>query len=480
MCLAQPAQLAQAAGVRSELGDLSERLGRAGLRWPGRGATGIVSLSPAARYYLLHAALLTGALGIGALFYNLTIDALGYERIFLGRLETISRLVALLLLLPLWWLVHRIGLRQALLLSAGLQAASMLTVALWPAAAPLLLASAATGPAAVLFQVSAAPLMMAHSGSADRDRLFSLNAALNIGVAGASKWLGGMLPALLAGWLDVAPNSAPAYRATFGVVGLLLLAAILPLLLIPRRAPEQPDSQRAPAAPRTEPAAQRRAQAGGSVRALYSRRWPAGMPEPWRSVLSEPLTLLLLLLPPLVISFGAALLIPYLNIFFVERYAASNSTLGLAFALSDLAAGLAMLAAPLLAARLGKIGAIALTQLLSIPFLLMVGFAPGLLVAGAALVLRSGLFNLGVPLYDAFAMERSPPAVRPVAIGLVNGAYAAGYLVAPIISTSVQQDVGFAPLFIATACCYGVAALLMLALFYSRGTLFAITNDGSE
>ena len=204
------------------------------------------------------------------------------------------------------------------------------------------------------------------------------------------------------------------------------------------------------------------------------------MPEPWRSVLAEPLALLLLLLPPLVISFGAALLIPYLNIFFVERYAAGNSTLGLVFALSDLAAGLAMLAAPLLAARLGKIGAIALTQLLSIPFLLLVGFAPGLLVAGAALVLRSGLFNLGVPLYDAFAMERSRPAVRPVAIGLVNGAYAAGYLVAPTISTSVQQGAGFAPLFIATACCYGVAALLMLALFYSRGTLFAITNDGSE
>jgi predicted MFS family arabinose efflux permease len=426
-----------------------------------------VSLTPAARYYLLHAALLTGALGIGALFYNLTIDALGYERIFLGRLETISRLVALLLLLPLWWLVHRIGLRQALVLSAGLHAVSTLTVALWPAAGPLLLASAATGPAAVLFQVSAAPLMMAHSGSADRDRLFSLNAALNIGVAGMSKWLGGMLPTLLARWLDVAPNSAPAYRATFGVVGLLLVAAILPLLLIARHAPEQPDAQRTPVAQPAEPPATAARPGLSAAFARLLAPLARRMPEPWHSVLSEPLALLLLLLPPLVISLGAALLIPYLNIFFVERYRASNSTLGLAFALSDVAAGLAMLTAPLLAARLGKIGAIALTQLLSIPFLLLAGFAPGVLVAGAALVLRSGLFNLGVPLYDAFAMERSRPAVRPVAIGLVNGAYAAGYLVAPTISTRVQQSVGFAPLFVATACCYGVAALLMLALFGS-------------
>ncbi|HEU5100599.1 MAG TPA: MFS transporter [Roseiflexaceae bacterium] len=425
-----------------------------------------MNLTSPARWYLLHAGLLTGALGIGALFYNLTIDALGYERIFLGRLETLARLAALLLLLPLWWLVHRIGLRQALLLSAGLHALSTLAVALWPAAAPLLLASAATGPAAVLFQVSAAPLMMAHSGSANRDTLFSLNAALNIGVAGVSKWLGGLLPALFARSLDIPPDSALAYRATFGVVGLLLLSAMLPLLMIPRREPQQPAAASEPqvlAETSGTPTRTRLASAVARLLAPIARR----LPEPWRSVVSDPLPLLLLLLPPLVISLGAALLIPYLNIFFVERYRAGSTALGLIFALSDVAAGLAMLAAPLLAARLGKIGAIALTQLLSIPFLLLTGFAPGILVAGFALVLRAGLFNLGVPLYDAFAMERSPAAARPIAIGLVNGAYAAGYLVAPTISTSVQQSLGFAPLFVATAICYGVAGLTMLALFGS-------------
>src|SRR4029079_6161923 len=114
--------------------------------------------------------------------------------------------------------------------------------------------------------------------------------------------------------------------------------------------PEQPNSEHTSVAELDEPpaTATRAGLAGAFARLLapLARR----MPEPWRSVLAEPLALLLLLLPPLVISFGAALLIPYLNIFFVERYAASNSTLGLVFALSDLAAGLTMLAAPLLAA----------------------------------------------------------------------------------------------------------------------------------
>jgi predicted MFS family arabinose efflux permease len=428
----------------------------------------LYDLPPAARWYLLHAALLTGALGVGALFYNLTIDALGYQRIFLGRLETVSRLSALGLVLPLWWLVHRIGLRQALMLSAGLHAFSALAVALWPSAAPLLLASAATGPAAVLFQVSAAPLMMAHSSAKQRDQLFSLNAALNIGVAGLSKWLGSLLPGLLALPLGTHASSALAYRATFGVVGLLLLLAIVPLLRVPRQA-SAPDTQaQTPEPLEPERATNQRQAAIGRYSARIAhlvapiaRR----APEPWSGVARDPLPMLVLLLPPLIISIGAALLIPYLNIFLAKHYGASNITLGLILAGGDIAAGLAMLAAPLLSARLGKIGAVVLTQLLSIPFLLLSGFAPGLPIAGTALVLRFGLFNLGVPLYDAFAMERSQASARPIVIGLINGAYASGYLVAPLLSTRVQQFYGFAPLFIATACCYALAALVMFALF---------------
>jgi len=425
-------------------------------------------LPAAARWYLLHAALLTGALGVGALFYNLTIDSLGYQRIFLGRLETVSRLSALGLVLPLWWLVHRIGLRQALMLSAGLQAFSALAVALWPSAAPLLLASATTGPAAVLFQVSAAPLMMAYSSADHRDQLFRVNAALNIGVAGLSKWLGSMLPGLLAPLLRISANSALAYRATFGVVGMVLLLAIVPLLRMPRQA-LAPDTQApTPGALEQQLTTDPPQAAIGRYSARIARLVaPIAQrtPEPWRGVARDPLPMLVLLLPPMMISLGAALLIPYLNIFLAERYRASNATLGLILAGGDIAAGLAMLAAPLLSARLGKIGAVVLTQLLSIPFLLLSGFAPGLAIAGAALILRFGLFNLGVPLYDAFAMERSQAGARPIVIGLVNGAYASGYLVAPLISTRVQQFYGFAPLFIATACCYALAALVMFALF---------------
>src|SRR5262249_16665375 len=148
---------------------------------------------------------------------NLAILALHFPLTFLGLLNTASFAAAAVLSLPMLWLVTRIRLRLALLLSAVLQAASVLLFALWPTTPALLLGSGLGGAAAVLFQVSAPPFMMRHSDAESRDHLFSANAAINIGLAGVGSLLAGGLPALAARLLGVGAESAAAYRATFAV-----------------------------------------------------------------------------------------------------------------------------------------------------------------------------------------------------------------------------------------------------------------------
>lgn len=147
--------------------------------------TSIRALQLPARLYLLHMVLLTFGLAVNALLFNLAIPALGYSLRLLGLLNSVPTLVAALTTLPLWWLVTRaITLRTALLCSAVLQAAAILTVVVAPPPVYLLLGLSLTGPAGVLFQVSAAPFMMRHSSAAERDMLFSLSAGLNIAFAG--------------------------------------------------------------------------------------------------------------------------------------------------------------------------------------------------------------------------------------------------------------------------------------------------------
>jgi MFS family permease len=423
-----------------------------------------------ARLYLLHAALLTISLAIFGLFFKLAILALGYSLEFVGWLTPLSLGVAALFSLPLWWLAARIGPRRSLLANAALQVISVFLITLWPSTVPLLLGVALTGVAAVLFQVSAPPFMMRYSDAATRDYLFSADRAINIGIAGIGSLIAGVLPGLFGRLLGVGAESATAYRATFAVAGVGLVCSLVPLLFIRDR----PTNDQRPTTndetsnthhltPNATAAADHGLRTIGNDQTdnLKSKikNLKSHLPGFWQRILERPAPLIKLLISPFLISWGAALLILYLDLFFKQRFAVDNALLGAIMAALGIATGVSALAGPAISARIGKPRTVVLTQLLSLPFLLAIGFVPVLGVAVAAALVRGALFNMGVPLYDAYAMERTEEAARPTVIGLINGANTVGYLIAPAISAWVQERYGFAPLFVATAICYSLAAL---------------------
>jgi hypothetical protein len=65
-------------------------------------------------------------------------------------------------------------------------------------------------------------------------------------------------------------------------------------------------------------------------------------------------------------------------------------------------------------------------------------------------------------------------------IGLINGAFGIGYLFAPRISTHIQATYGFMPLFLATAACYTLAAILTYLLFIYGGQRMPVHSDERE
>lgn len=396
------------------------------------------TLTRSARLFLLHTGLLTASLAITGLFYNLTVLALGYPVTFIGTLDTLSIGTAAASSLPLWWLAARIGPRASLIIAALLQAAAIGVVAIMPTTAAFLISATLLGFAATLYGVSSAPFMMRHSDSRTRDHVFSANQAIAIGIGGVSSLLAGGLPARFGAWLDVGAESVVAYRATFGVAATGLLLAVIPMLLI--------RTDRAPA--ETSQAAEKHASPLSIRLIVRTIRW---------------------MISPLFISLGAAMLIPYLNVFFKLRFTIANETLGVIFAVLGIATGVATLLAPLLSQRIGKVRTVVLAQMLSIPFLMTLGFVPVLVIAVGAELIRRSLFNMVIPLYNAFALEHFDDAERPTVIGLISGVSSVGYIVAPTISTRIQQDYGFGPLFIITVVCYSLAIVANAALFLRHG-----------
>jgi MFS family permease len=182
---------------------------------------------------------------------------------------------------------------------------------------------------------------------------------------------------------------------------------------------------------------------------------------------SRVLAIFKLIAPNLLIGFGAAILIPYMNVFLRERHNISDSVLGTLFSLSSLFIGVGSLIGPRLSMRLGgKVRTIVLTQLGSVIFLMAIGFTPYLWLAGVSLLLRATLMNMSSPLYSAFCMEQTPEKEQGMVSSILNISWQLGWAVGPYISGIVQENYGFTPLFIATGIIYTIAISVTWILFH--------------
>ncbi|MBM4425294.1 MAG: MFS transporter [Chloroflexi bacterium] len=369
------------------------------------------------------------------LYFNLYVLSLGMGKDFLGILSAMPSGVILILGLPLGVLADRMGRRTALLWgNAGATAAILILIA--TPSPPLMMTGAILlGLSQALFILSIAPFIMQVSNEATRTALFSAN----FGLQTLAGFFGSLLAGKLPGWFAAAfawgAESPEAYRAAIAVSAAMTLLSSAPLWLIRNSAQT----------------ADRAANAHIGVGRLWGE-------------LTRPL-ILKLLAPSVFIGFGAAILIPYMNVFFKERFAIPDDWLGALFSLASVTMGVATLFGPLLASRLGKVRSVVFTQSASLVFMLAIGFWPNMFVAGLAFLIRGALMNMGDPLFRAFSMEQVPDGERATLNSAQTLVWEIGWTFGPAVSGFVQQRYGFAPLFIATCFFYALASALTYIFF---------------
>ncbi len=395
--------------------------------------------SPNARLLLL-ATIISGITFAGFnLFFNFYILARGFDRDFLGLINAVPSGAALVVGVPMGLLSDRIGRRRAMLIGM-----SVATAALWlqvtTESPAIMVAMAATqGIANSLYFLSLAPFMVTASNEKSRTMLFSLNFGLQTIAGFAGNLFAGQLPAWFAGRMGVGAESAPAYQA-------VLLASVIcgGMMLIP-------------------------------LFLIREARWsgPSHLPPPSLADLRKLVRPMVLKLatPNIIIGFGAATLIPYMNVFFKTKFTIPDNQLGVLFSLSAITTGLATVIGPKLTERTGgKIKTVVLTQAASLFFLLVLGFVPDLAIAGAAFLLRAALMNMSNPLYSAFCMEQISENERGAVNSMLQMMWEVGWTVGPYLSGVVQQRYGFAPLFISTGTLYAAAIALVWLFFKNAET----------
>ena len=387
----------------------------------------LVAFSPNARLYLTYVIIVGVALGIFRLLFNFYVLSLGFDEKLIGNLAASSNLTALIVALPMGYLADYLGRKSSLIISGVAVFLTIGMMALWPVTSMLYAMNILTGAAQSLAAVTMSPFLMENSREHERTYLFSFSSGIQMVSASVGSWIGGYLPSWIATTRNIGAVSSQAYSGSVLVVSITLALSIIPLILM--RMPRLDHQERTVFAPLS-----------------YAAKQPKQLTK--------------LILPVLITFIGAGLIMPFMNVFFRLQYHQTDQVIGILFAWGSLAMGLGLLIAPPLAERFGKIQIVVITQGLSIPFLILLGFSPIFWASGLAYFIRVALMNMSGPIYQTFVMEKVEPSSRAMVASLVYMSSNFGNAFSPMISGILQVRYGFGPPFLGTIILYVISVFL--------------------
>lgn len=411
----------QPSSIRTVLAEYAQRVG---------------SFRANAWFYLISALVAGATIGVFRLLFNFYVLSLGFDESLLGRLISTSNTVALLAALPLGYLVDKWGRKNALITRMLILSAALFAMAMWPSVALFYAMNAFVGIAMSMNSVVVGPFLMENSDEEQRTYLFSLSSGMQMFAMFLGNWVGGNIPSWLGAAQNIPATSSGAYAGALIIVAGFALLALIPLGLI--------------------------------TPARVSLTGERNEFEPLKFIREQPALMVKFFLPLLLVSIGAGLFVPFLNVFFRVVHNQPDPVIGTLMAWGALSMAVGFIVAPPLAERLGKLRLVVITQGLSIPFMILLGFMPFFWVAAGAYYVRMALMNMSNPIYQNFVLEQSDRESRATVASLYSMVWNFGRSFSPGISGSLQVSYGFGPPFAIAIGLYAVAISLYY-LFFIRG-----------
>jgi MFS family permease len=173
-------------------------------------------------------------------------------------------------------------------------------------------------------------------------------------------------------------------------------------------------------------------------------------------------TLVKFVLTSAIVAFGAGLIVPLMTRWLDRQYGVSDAVSGPILGVANIVIGVATLAAPPLAKRIGLVKAVVVTQGFSTLFMFATPLQPDYLSASFVYTLRSFLMNMAAPLQNSMIMGLVAEDER----GAASGVSAAFWRLPNAFSTSIGASlIGLGllatPFFLA-----GIFYIISIALFW--------------
>lgn len=411
-------------------------------RWLRSWVLTIRSFNRNIRMFMLANILIQIGMGIFMVMYNLYIRGLGYSESVNGSVIAINSLATALMLIPAGILSDRFGRKRLIIIGTTLTAIVLFGRSIVTAEQPMLMFGFLAGVVWALSQVSGVPFLAENSKPNERMHLFSIHFAMVTVANVVGNLLGGFIADGFHTLFNVGIVESIRISLIFGAV--VFSIGLVPLFQL-KTVTKLEDARQSKTVD------------------------PKVVSRDEESFKKNFKMIVLFGLSNLMIGTGSGLVIPYLNLYFANRFDASNSYVGLIIALGSAMTAVAMLIGPILVKRVGKVRALVIFQFVSIPFLFITGFTNSLVIASIGFLLRQALMNAGNPITSAIAMDVVHDKYKGLANSVNQMVFNLGWammgLPAAWLVTTYGNYWGYAFTFSITGCLYLVASTYFYIIF---------------
>lgn len=391
--------------------------------------------------------------GMFSVLYNLYIQGLGYNDTMNGQIVSIQSLATAIMFVPIGLCGDLFSRKRLLITGALFSGIFLIGRSFDYSATGLIWFAVFSGLFAGVFQVLAIPYLAENVKKSQRLKMFSYYSSLVL----ASQVLGSLGGGVFADLLHTAGLAkVTGLQTVLFVGGAATLAAFIPLLFVTedKIAPQTP----IPAKPVLQPNADLIESSTNTLSTddLITKKKDSRLIGQF-------------VVTQLLIGLGSGLVVPYLNLYFTNRFSVSLSGMSLLIALGQIMTIVSMLIGPTLAAKVGSVRAVVIFQVMSLPFLLLTGFTNLLFIASLSFLFRQALMNAANPIHSAILVDRISDKRRGIANSLMQTSFMIGWAtMGPVQSylvTTYGTYWGYAITFSITGSLYVISSLMYYVMF---------------
>ncbi|MBN1326609.1 MAG: MFS transporter [Candidatus Cloacimonetes bacterium] len=369
------------------------------------------------------------------LLFNLYLKEYGYQEGQIGQILSFGAIGAAMVAIPAAFLIERIQIKKILVISMFLASLAYILQVYFKEIKLIIIFAFLANMFITVYRVAGAPFIMRNSNKRERIYLFGISSGVWMMSALLGSIAGGFLPRILKQF-SLPVNLAYEISLYFSV-GISFLSVIPFLKLQPKPIPKIKKRL---------------------LDQIRDYNWPL---------------LTKMMIPKIMIGMGAGLVIPFMNLYFRNEFNLGPAPIGVIFAALQVVMFFGMISAPILTSRFGMLKSIVLTELISIPFMLILALTRQLPLAVIAFILRGALMNMNIPISQNFEMELVKEEQQPFTNALASLSWSGAWAVSTLFGGTIIEKYSFSFSFYITIILYLISAICYY-LFFRRSSFQSI------